>query len=164
MDNFNQPSVSEGFWEIKLQSYWGIALIFTGHVTSYIARPLDSQFAVSHRWCIWIELSPRTVVEIRQELCRLSGIVAKFLSQKIADEEKQGKGWMKGGQLTESRTKGTEARNWEIREVQREKKEEGKKERREGNKREERKRRKGKKMKREKKEGTRRETRRGKGE
>ena len=82
--SFNQPSISHGFWDIKLQRYWGHDVTLTFWVTwrhrssdhwtrnfqfpigsQYdMNRPLDSQYGVSYRWSLWTDCLPSTVFEI----------------------------------------------------------------------------------------------------
>jgi len=62
---YNQPSVSHGFWHIKLHRYWSHDIDLLGsRVTSSVTWSLDSWYAVSYRWSSeTIALSP-IVVEI----------------------------------------------------------------------------------------------------
>ena len=56
--------LQSGFWDIKLQRYWGHDFDLSGHVTSSVMRSLDSQCVVSYWMSIWTYHVSRTVVEI----------------------------------------------------------------------------------------------------
>ena len=51
-------------WDIKHQMYWGHDLDLSGHVTSSLMWPLDSQGVVSYWQSIWSDHVSDTVVEI----------------------------------------------------------------------------------------------------
>jgi len=56
--NFNPPFTLHSNWDIEPQRYWGHDLDLSGHVTSSVMWPLDSQGVVSY----WTEPSNRPCV------------------------------------------------------------------------------------------------------